>query len=288
MSRLLVLLLLATTGHGVRAAESYANCTGFVDSVPAVITAAGTWCLRHDLASTATSGNAISIQADNVVLDCNGFKLGGLGAGASTNATGIQGGGSIGSGGSQYNVTVRNCTVRGFGTGISIIPGSGNGSGYLVEDNLLDQNRSAGILIGGGRNRVQRNRVINTGGRPGGDSAFGIRASADLIDNIVDGIAGDADQVNFSAYGIDMGGEGYQARGNQVSGLHNKGSGAAFGLLAGGSNVLSHNRIVAPVAVTAGAGICGYQGGCVCIGNTVANFSNPFSTCVNPADNASH
>ena len=288
---LIAVLAVCAAAAPARAGEGYASCSGFIDSVPHSITSAGTWCLRHDLATAATSGAAISIQADNVVLDCNGFKIGGLGAGPGTNATGILGGGSIGSGGSQYNVTVRNCTVRGFATGLSIIPGSGNGGGYLIEDNLFDQNRVSGILVGASRNRVQRNRVLNTGGKPGSTNSAGIRASADLIDNTVDGVFGDETQANISVYGIDVGSAvAHLVHGNQISGLRHKGSGAAYGLLAGGGVTLSHNRVVAatPVAVSSGAGICGYQGGCLCTGNTVANFSNPFSTCTDLGGNGSH
>jgi len=36
-----------------------------------------------------TSGNAITIATNNVVLDLNSFKLGGLSAGLGTNANGI-------------------------------------------------------------------------------------------------------------------------------------------------------------------------------------------------------
>jgi hypothetical protein len=64
-----------------QAAESYDNCSGYIDSVPAVIATQGTWCLRKDLSTAQTSGNAIEIAANNVVIDCNDFKLGGLAAG---------------------------------------------------------------------------------------------------------------------------------------------------------------------------------------------------------------
>jgi len=48
------------------AAESYDACVGFIDSVPAVITTQGIWCLRQDLDTSASSGHMIDIQANNV------------------------------------------------------------------------------------------------------------------------------------------------------------------------------------------------------------------------------
>ena len=43
------------------AGESYDNCVGFIDALPATITTQGTWCLRQDLDSAATSGIMIEI-----------------------------------------------------------------------------------------------------------------------------------------------------------------------------------------------------------------------------------
>src|SRR5690606_35329103 len=73
------------------AAESFDNCSGFIDSVPAVIATQGVWCLRGNLATNIGSGgsSAITIAANNVTIDCNHFKLGGLAAGNGSQADGI-------------------------------------------------------------------------------------------------------------------------------------------------------------------------------------------------------
>src|SRR4249920_1444376 len=71
------------------AAQSYDNCTGFITSLPATISTQGTWCLKQDLATAVTTGSAILINTNNVTIDCNDFKLGGLGAGLATLANGI-------------------------------------------------------------------------------------------------------------------------------------------------------------------------------------------------------
>src|SRR5687768_7170485 len=86
---LLLLLSAAVSPPTARAAASYDNCTGFVTTLPATIATQGVWCLKQDLSTAITSGNAIAITANNVTLDCNGFKLGGLSAGPASTATGI-------------------------------------------------------------------------------------------------------------------------------------------------------------------------------------------------------
>src|SRR4029078_12340445 len=86
---LLLAALAASAPRSAHAAESYDNCSGFITSLPAVISTQGTWCFKQDLATAITSGNAISINTNNVTLDCNDFKLGGLAAGAGTMTYGV-------------------------------------------------------------------------------------------------------------------------------------------------------------------------------------------------------
>src|SRR5690606_28675588 len=47
--------------HAARAAQSYDTCTGFIDSLPATINSQGTWCLRGNVSTAITSGNAIEV-----------------------------------------------------------------------------------------------------------------------------------------------------------------------------------------------------------------------------------
>ena len=64
-----------------RAAESYDGCAGFISSLPVTITTQGVWCLDRDLSTSNSAGPAVTIATNNVTVDCNGFKIGGLGAG---------------------------------------------------------------------------------------------------------------------------------------------------------------------------------------------------------------
>src|SRR6187401_463877 len=83
-----------------------------ITALPAIINASGIWCLQKDLAWAGTTGNAIDVQAAAVTLDLNGFTITGSLV-ATTQAVGIR---SLG----RRNVIVRNGTIRGFLTAVSI------------------------------------------------------------------------------------------------------------------------------------------------------------------------
>jgi hypothetical protein len=179
----LALLPCASMPHIAYAAESYDNCTGFIAAVPAVISTSGTWCLNKNLATSITSGNAITITAHNVTLGCNDFNLDGLAAGAGTTARGI-------SATNRLNETVRHCTIRGFEYGL-ILNGASS-TGHIVEDNRLDSNTYTGLWVEGDGSVVQRNQVNDTGGSTVTPAAQGIytRYSVDVLDNAVAGVTG--------------------------------------------------------------------------------------------------
>jgi parallel beta-helix repeat protein len=162
-------------------AESYDNCTGFVSSLPATISTQGTWCLDKDLSTAMTSGSAITIATNNVTLDCNHFKIGGLAAGAGTTTYGVY---AL----TRLNATIRNCNIRGFFTGIHLA----GGGGHLVEDNSLDGSTHSGILMAGSASTIRNNLVIDTGGSTAYTGfTIGIRAEegAAVLDNTVNGVA---------------------------------------------------------------------------------------------------
>jgi hypothetical protein len=170
-------LVAAAPAH---AAPSYDGCTETITALPVVITTQGTWCLKSDLATPIASGNAIEIQVNNVTIDCNGFKLGGLAAGDATAAYGVYASGRL-------NATVRDCKIRGFGFGVSLA-----GSGHVIEDNLLEGNTIIGAEVSGAGSIVRRNRIIDTGGSSiAAHQAFGVSASdgADVVDNSIIGLS---------------------------------------------------------------------------------------------------
>jgi parallel beta-helix repeat protein len=267
--------LLAITG--VARAESFGTCAGFIDSLPAVVSTQGTWCLRHDVSTAITSGMAIEVTTNNVTIDCNSFKIGGLAAGPGSLAYGIYVH-------SHQNVTVRNCTIRGFYYGMYLF-----GSGFQVEDNRVDNNLWKGIGVFGEASRVVRNLVVDTGGGTGISSAIAIHASADVIGNSVYNVFGNNALTNTSATGIEIyTGRGHVVRDNNISGLINSGSGISTGIRVENATatVVDHNNMSRTGALGGqGVRIDGTNG--FCNNNTIYNFATPLTGCTASSGNQS-
>lgn len=217
-----------------KAAQSYDSCTGFIESLPATITTQGTWCLRKNLSTSITSGNAITIAANNVTLDCNDFKVGGLGGGSESKTNGIYAD-------DQANVTVRQCTVRGFYRGVFL----NKGFGHLIEGNRVDNNLYIGIASGGSNaaetgSVIRNNQVLDTGG--GSISARGIAATDYLIENnLVHGVF--AAGTSPHTIGISLSKRGI-VRGNQVRIANSLASGNAIGIDAAAAYSVVERNIV--------------------------------------------
>jgi hypothetical protein len=189
------------------------HCTA-ITALPTVITVQGIYCFTADLTTAMTSGNAIDIQTNNVVLDLNGFKLGGLAAGLGTGAYGIR---AL----NRQNITIKNGTVRGFYLGI-FLENSGSSQGHVVEDIRADQNTVVGIQVNGAGTIVRNNQVVATGGTT-------------------------TQGLNANAFGIIVVGAGPRVLNNDVINTVKQGTGTAWGILldavTGGMAV--NNRITA-------------------------------------------
>lgn len=270
----LLLAACAMAPPDAHAAEGYDNCTGYIDSLPAVIDSQGTWCLSGHLGTNISEGAAITVTTNNVTIDCNGFKVGNLAASTWTQTVGIEAA-------DRNNVTVRHCTLRGFYNGVEML----GGSGYLVEYNLVEQARSTGIRVAGESSRVYRNRVLSTGNRY--QYARGIWAEADVIENVVSGVAGFA--THPYSIGMDVRGGNRLVSGNTVRGLVvDADYGTANGLSAYGRNmILVDNHIVGPGAENQGGnGLwTGENLNTFCRNNTVTGFEDSYSGCVQIAGN---
>lgn len=271
--RLGALTLLLASGSmpaPARADERFHTCTGFITSLPAVIGTPGRWCFDRDLSTAIASGNAITIAAHRVTIDCNGFKLGGLAAGPTSMAVGIAASG-------QDSATVRNCGIRGFRQGIHLTGGFYG----LIEDNRLDGNLAYAINHSTQSGLVRRNRVLATG-RPEFASATAIwLGGADAIDNLVAGVSGE------TVSGIES--AGGSAIGNTVTGLAPAG-GSAYGITCGStaiSTLLERNRILA-AATTPGAAIrctSANNVAIVCRDNALVRFASAQLGCDATLDN---
>jgi hypothetical protein len=240
-------LLLQAVSPQATAAESYDNCTNYIASIPAVINKQGTWCLNKDVNTGITAGIAIDIQANNVTLDCNDFKVGGLAAGIGTRTMGIN---AVG----RNNITVRNCSIRGFFYGMNL-----EGSNQLVEDNRFDGNTWIAIGVEGDASIVRRNQVTSTGGASGFTNelkALGIytRYNVYIEDNYVSDVVAAAGSDGF-AMGIHAGenasGAIYR---NRVSGVAGDGIGWGNGINIWGSDrvTVNTNHLVSGIPQSVG------------------------------------
>jgi hypothetical protein len=158
----LLLTIPLVLGGYVQAENEY--CTEIL-TLPYVINTQGVYCLKGHLKGTLTSGAAITIERNNVVIDLNGHKIGNLAAGAETQAYGIYAY-------NKKNITIRNGTIRGFLQGICLLddpPFSPcTSKGHLIEDIRADRNWFVGINVTGCGNIIRNNQVLDTGG--GGES----------------------------------------------------------------------------------------------------------------------
>lgn len=284
-SVLLAAIALATVPHAACAAESYDSCAGTITSLPATISTPGVWCLKTDLSTAMSSGVAITINANNVTIDCNHFRLGGLAAGLGTSATGI---GATG----RVNATVRNCNVRGFLNGIYL-----DGDGHVAEDNRMDSNTRTGLYINADRFIVRRNLISQIGLSTAYSDAFGILATGafGLIEgNVVAGVAGNTQLYPYaSAVGIAVGAAYSVVRGNDVSGIYSGTDSTVSGIASSGArNKLIDNTVAALNSPT------GSRRGLTCTGDTTAvairNVVSDASTsaavyaCIDGGDNVVH
>ena len=266
---------LLVTGAPARAAPAYDACTGTITSIPVVISSQGTWCLKGDLSTAMDSGKAISIEANNVTLDCNGFKVGGLAAGTATLTEGIVS--------SNLNTVIRACHVRGFRVGISV-----GADGAVVEDNRVEANTQVGIVAMTGA-VIRRNLVLDTGGAPNSTAtAISAGGSTGVSGNRVDGTVASPGNTlgGYGIYGFNP--DGLVIEENIVVGIH-AGSTGASPILIGGvgpRGTVSGNIVSGVGAVVALNGIGCPNGSLVIVReNFVLGFSVEDVDCTDGGSN---
>jgi len=218
------------------------NCTP-ITTLPTVITTQGIYCLTGNLVTSMASGNAIEIQTNNVVIDLNGWKLGGLAAGTGTFTTGIYAN-------QRKTITIRNGTIRGFYRGIWLDDTSPytTSQGHLIEDIRADKNTYMGIMIIGRGNIVRRNQVVDTGGSTAYSNmpAVGIVLNGPggrILDNDISQTAGTG---TGSGFGLNIGAaDGVVTENNSIDGVSSDAS-SAYGVHVSSSNgfVAEDNRII--------------------------------------------
>lgn len=136
---------------------------GKITAVPFTISSPGVYCVTQKITSNLSSGAAITINANNVLLDLNDFAVGNLGAGNTTVAIGIF---AV----DRQNIHIRNGVLRGFWAGVALVNGTQIGlttslsSGHIVEGVVADTSYLVGISVQGPYVTVRGNKVMNTQG----------------------------------------------------------------------------------------------------------------------------
>ena len=251
------------------------QCTP-ITSIPTTITAQGIYCLTGNLNGNLATGAAITINTNSVTIDFNGFKLGNLAAGPSTDADGIDAQ-------DKKNITIRNGTIRGYVDGIWL---AGTlSSGHLVEDMRLDGNTFRGIRVDGKGATVRNNQVVNTGGSTLLLDAQGIQVrngeGASITNNSV---ANTIEQTGGVSYGIRCNTcTGALVENNHISNSA-AGPGTAYGIFVNNSsNTLGvGNRITSNIDI--GIDCINGVGGKLS-NNRTAGVTTPYAGCQNTANN---
>jgi len=159
------------------AARAEVNLCTDIPSVPFTISASGIYCLNTELSFPSGSGAAISIVADDVVLDFNGHTLDGLAAGPSTSAYGVI---AL----NRSNLTIRNGTLRGFYIGV--LSGGRAPQNNIVEEMRADRCTSVGLTVRGVGSIARHNLVTRTGGNSiQAVGIYGLGDGVHVVDNEV-------------------------------------------------------------------------------------------------------
>jgi parallel beta-helix repeat protein len=170
-------------------------------AVPITLDAPGSYCLARNVTTPMKTGVAITIAADGVDLDLEGFTLSGTG-GLGTQALGI-------ASNDRKNLTVHHGTVRGFLAGVTLRQAEPYpvAQGLVVSGVKVLSNTYSGIWVEGADNVVTQCTVTSTGR----GTAFG---------------------PDHDAVGIAAVGPGIQIGGNIVTATTATGHGASFGVAA--------------------------------------------------------
>jgi parallel beta helix pectate lyase-like protein len=154
--RILLLLPLALVALAAAAGQARAQSCTPINVLPYTITQPGTYCLTGTQSPLMFSGTAITIAADDVVLDLGGYAIDNLNAGASTSAI------AISMPQDQWDVTIQNGAIRGFDKGVRL--GLQFARTMVVENMRFEHCYQYPISVNGYDLMIRSNFISNTGG----------------------------------------------------------------------------------------------------------------------------
>jgi hypothetical protein len=152
-----------------RALPSIDSSNLLIGQGPFVIVRSGVYRLMNDVTFPAARGNAISVRADDVTIDMNGFTITGT-AGSGSSAIGIRGDKVSGT-------TIRNGTIRGFFFGAIL-----SGPDHVIDCVWVDANWYFGVWVVGPNAGIRDSFITNTGGSTVGPQ-YTVVIAARLVGN---------------------------------------------------------------------------------------------------------
>jgi len=258
-----------------------------VPTLPNALVSSNHYCLDKDF-EQAFAQTALQVNADGIVLDCNGHRIHQTDTNAGT--TGI-------AGYDRKNVIIRNCVVDGFLHGINLGSSSDtSGTGNLIEGNHILNSRQVGLYAIGSHNRVERNRISNVDGSYNG-VAYGMYVysigstgvGVTIKDNVVRDFRGTYPITNQSPTGIFFANlRNTEVSGNVISGLYASTGNRVHGMESYATeSVLRDNVVIAPPPLPApldgqqewAIGIFDATSGSVCRDNVVGGFTTGIAGC---------
>ena len=263
------------------AAGGQGKCTEITQSdIPLTITSPGVYCLTENISSGTT---AITINANDVVLNLNGYLVDGSSVGSNTSQQGIFCW-------NQQDVVITNGTIQGYYWGVML----NNCDGAQVTHLRMMNNYGAGIDMWNGSDNalIAHNQIYHIGGttRPGSSWIYGISVRSDspgarILDNDIYDIFSPS---GGRSYGIKASSTGGEVSNNRISGLVTTGGGLEIpitfigkgGLLRGNSLSGSGTN-----AVTTAISISGIGSSGLCADNKAIGFATATSSCTNGGGN---
>jgi parallel beta-helix repeat protein len=181
-----------------------------ITSCPYTVNAPGTYILTQSLTS---NGTCITINSNNVVLDCHGYKLTGNNTGYGINSTGVSGN------------TIKNCVITNFDRGIRLSSSSNN----ILTNNTANSNYYGIELRTSSNNNTLTNNTVNS------NSYRGIHLSSSSNNTLTN------NTVNSNSYGINL----YTSSNNNTltSNTVNSNFGHGIVLSSSSNNTLTSNTV---------------------------------------------
>lgn len=163
-----------------------------ITKVPYVITKPGQYLIKKDLVFTASTGNAITINANDVTLDFGGHFIS---SSAPKDATNSNVGVGVTFPSTAQDITIRHGVLRNFNHGILLDSNSSPGR-VLIEDMGISNSGIGGIRVYGRSTEIRHCQILDTGYNAAVGEIFGINvtglASAWIVDNDIVGLASSA------------------------------------------------------------------------------------------------